>query len=132
MHETGFQNGFYLFVMKKNVLTYLLLIISTTMFSSNNYFQFTTLPDLPPNSGYTTQPGLAGPYTGIDDNVLIVAGGANFPMVYCFPTSCRNIRIADCRYFCGSHEQPEQQHEFSRNGLCNRYTLPFWVEQKEK
>jgi solute:Na+ symporter, SSS family len=65
--------------MKKNNLTFLLLIISTTLFSSNNYFQFTTLPDLPPNSSYTTQPGLAGPYTGIDDNVLIVAGGANFP-----------------------------------------------------
>jgi SSS family transporter len=39
----------------------------------------TSIPDLPPNTGYTTQPGLAGPYTGMDDGVLIVAGGANFP-----------------------------------------------------
>ncbi|MFW5754769.1 MAG: hypothetical protein ACOCV9_08190, partial [Marinilabiliaceae bacterium] len=65
--------------MKKNILTYILLIISSTLFSSNNYFQFSSLPGLPPNSGYTTQPGLAGPYTGMDDGVLIVAGGANFP-----------------------------------------------------
>ncbi|MFW6246130.1 MAG: hypothetical protein ACOC13_01640, partial [Tangfeifania sp.] len=65
--------------MKKNILTYFLLIISTTLFSSNNYFKFSSLPELPPNSVYTTQPGLAGPYTGMDDGVLIVAGGANFP-----------------------------------------------------
>jgi SSS family transporter len=54
-------------------------IFSTSGISQNDYFRFSTLPDLPPNSGYTVQPGLAGPYTGIDDNVLIVAGGANFP-----------------------------------------------------
>ncbi|TNF45135.1 MAG: sodium:solute symporter [Bacteroidetes bacterium] len=65
--------------MKINVITCVLLIISTNLFSAGKYFQYTTLPDLPPNSGYTNQPGLAGPYTGIDDNVLIVAGGANFP-----------------------------------------------------
>jgi SSS family transporter len=65
--------------MKKNLATCFLLIISTTLFSSNNYFHFTFLPNLPPNSGYSTQPGLAGPYTGMDDGVLIVAGGANFP-----------------------------------------------------
>jgi len=65
--------------MKKNIFTYLLLFISINLFSSGKYFQFTYLSDLPPNSGYSSQPGLAGPYTGIDDNVLIVAGGANFP-----------------------------------------------------
>ena len=65
--------------MKKYLLTYLLIFISTILLSSEKYFQFSTLPDLPLNSGYTTQPGLAGPYTGMDDGVLIVAGGANFP-----------------------------------------------------
>jgi solute:Na+ symporter, SSS family len=49
------------------------------MAQNNNYFQFSSLPNLPPNSGYLVQPGLAGSYTGIDDDVLIVAGGANFP-----------------------------------------------------
>jgi solute:Na+ symporter, SSS family len=65
--------------MKKNLVTCFLLIISITLFSSNNYFHFSYLPELPPNSGFNTQPGLAGPYTGMDDGVLIVAGGANFP-----------------------------------------------------
>jgi SSS family transporter len=65
--------------MKKYFFTFFLLIISTILFSSNHYFHFSHLPDLPPNSGFNAQPGLAGPYTGIDDGVLIVAGGANFP-----------------------------------------------------
>jgi len=47
--------------------------------SDSQYFNFVPLPDLPPNSGYDFQPGLAGPYTGVDNDVLIVAGGANFP-----------------------------------------------------
>jgi N-acetylneuraminic acid mutarotase len=49
------------------------------IFAGSPYFRFSSLPELPPNSGYSVQPGLAGVYTGIDDNVLIVAGGANFP-----------------------------------------------------
>jgi SSS family transporter len=47
--------------------------------ANNHYFSFSSLPDLPPNAGYSVQPGLAGPYTGIDDDMLIIAGGANFP-----------------------------------------------------
>lgn len=43
------------------------------------YFEYSNLPDLPPNIGQNVQPGLAGSYTGVDDDVLIVAGGANFP-----------------------------------------------------
>ena len=34
---------------------------------------------LPPAAGKTVQPGVAGPVAGISNNVLIVAGGANFP-----------------------------------------------------
>jgi solute:Na+ symporter, SSS family len=55
------------------------LVIGFITHAENHYFRFSTLPDLPPNSGHTTQPGLAGPYTGMDDGVLIIAGGANFP-----------------------------------------------------
>ena len=55
----------------------LLFFLTTGIHAQNNYFKFSQLPDLPPNSSYSTQPGLAGPYTGIDDGVLIVAGGAN-------------------------------------------------------
>ena len=47
--------------------------------AQNDYFRFSSLPDLPAHQAYTVQPGLAGPYTGIDNDVLIVAGGANFP-----------------------------------------------------
>ena len=66
--------------MKFSLIVTFLLGAFFQIFANNiNYFSFYTLPNLPPNSGYTTQPGLAGPYTGIDDNVLIVAGGANFP-----------------------------------------------------
>lgn len=54
-------------------------VICTVSAQNDNYFQFSTLPDLVPNSGYTSQTGLAGPYTGVDNDVLIVAGGANFP-----------------------------------------------------
>ncbi len=37
------------------------------------------LPQLIPAQGNEIQPGLAGPYVGIHNNALIVAGGANFP-----------------------------------------------------
>ena len=56
-----------------------LFFLTTGIHAENNYFKFSLLPDLPPNSSYSNQPGLAGPYTGMDDGVLIVAGGANFP-----------------------------------------------------
>jgi cyclically-permuted mutarotase family protein len=38
-----------------------------------------TLPPLPPASGETRQPGVASPFTGVQGDVLLVAGGANFP-----------------------------------------------------
>jgi len=47
--------------------------------AENNYLKVSFLPELLPNAGYAAQPGLAGPYAGTDDDVLIVAGGANFP-----------------------------------------------------
>lgn len=37
------------------------------------------LPPLPPSPGQTHQPGLAGAFAGVHNNVLILAGGANFP-----------------------------------------------------
>lgn len=35
--------------------------------------------ELPPMSGQNKAPGLAGPITGVSNNVLLIAGGANFP-----------------------------------------------------
>lgn len=40
---------------------------------------WTDLPPLPPAPGQQTQPGVAGPFVGVDCGRLIVAGGANFP-----------------------------------------------------
>ena len=40
---------------------------------------WTDLPPLPPGPGQDVQPGVAGPFVGVHDGRLIVAGGANFP-----------------------------------------------------
>ncbi|GBF18050.1 sodium/glucose cotransporter [Arenibacter sp. NBRC 103722] len=62
---------------------YLLSIICFFIYfkanSQDRYFEYSHFPNLPPNTGQKVQPGLAGAYTGIDDDFLIVAGGANFP-----------------------------------------------------
>lgn len=42
-------------------------------------FRWDELPALPPPPGETKQPGVAGPFVGVHGDVLIVAGGANFP-----------------------------------------------------
>ena len=41
--------------------------------------EWNELPELPPQSGATMQPGLAGAFAGISNNALIVAGGTTFP-----------------------------------------------------
>ncbi|HET8737433.1 MAG TPA: hypothetical protein VFM69_12620, partial [Pricia sp.] len=56
-----------------------LFISNTNGYGQEEYFEFQKLPDLPPNKGQKVQPGLAGTYAGVDDGVLILAGGANFP-----------------------------------------------------
>lgn len=37
------------------------------------------LPPLPPSAGQAKQPGEAGPFAGVHQGALLVAGGANFP-----------------------------------------------------
>lgn len=41
--------------------------------------QWSVAAELPPAAGQLVQPGVAGPVTGISHDVMIVAGGANFP-----------------------------------------------------
>jgi len=65
--------------MKRFLPLFAALLFHLAVYGENQYFRFSPLPALPPNTGYTIQPGLAGVYTGIDDDVLLVAGGANFP-----------------------------------------------------
>ena len=42
-------------------------------------FVWNPLPDLPPAPGQTQQKGLAGAFSGVHQDALILAGGANFP-----------------------------------------------------
>jgi cyclically-permuted mutarotase family protein len=42
-------------------------------------FAWDELPPLPPPAGQQRQPGVAGPFVGVHGDILIVAGGANFP-----------------------------------------------------
>lgn len=63
----------------KYFFSILLFFIISGIHGENHYLNFSSLPELPPNKGYSSQPGLAGPYAGVDDDILIVAGGANFP-----------------------------------------------------
>lgn len=48
-------------------------------YAQNDFFKYSKLPNLPPHKGQSIQPGIAGAYIGVDDDILIVAGGANFP-----------------------------------------------------
>lgn len=45
----------------------------------HNEIKWSELPSLPPAPGQTLQPGLAGAFAGVHNDVLILAGGANFP-----------------------------------------------------
>jgi len=46
---------------------------------AEEYLSWDRLPDLPPGPDQETQVGVAGPFVGIHNDVLLVAGGANFP-----------------------------------------------------
>ena len=46
---------------------------------SADALKWSELPELPPAPGKDTQPGVAGPFAGVHNDALIVAGGANFP-----------------------------------------------------
>ena len=43
------------------------------------HFQWSELATIPPATGKSVHPGVAGAFTGIHNNALIIAGGANFP-----------------------------------------------------
>jgi SSS family transporter len=51
----------------------------SVMGEGNKVLDWSELPELPPKQGEAIQPGLAGAFSGIHNDALIVAGGANFP-----------------------------------------------------
>jgi len=55
------------------------LMLSTGLSAESLSLKWSELPPLPPSPGQTLQAGLAGPYAGVHNDALLVAGGANFP-----------------------------------------------------
>lgn len=60
------------------------LLLGISVLSQKAYCQigWDTLAPLPPAYKKVVQPGVAGAFSGINDQVMIVAGGANFPNGY--------------------------------------------------
>ncbi|GAG76010.1 unnamed protein product [marine sediment metagenome] len=56
-----------------------LALFYTSAFGSESLLKWTELPPLPPAPGQEVQVGLAGAFAGVHNDVLILAGGANFP-----------------------------------------------------
>ena len=50
--------------------------------SSQSYFEWNAIAELPPSGDQSESLGVAGPFVGVSNDVLIVAGGANFPKPY--------------------------------------------------
>lgn len=57
----------------------LLVGLAAAMTAEAAELRWDTLPPLPPSAGQTVQPGVASPFVGVHGDVLLVAGGANFP-----------------------------------------------------
>jgi len=92
------------------LLTVVLCLVCLKVNSQDGYFEYSHLPDLPPNIGQNTVQGLAGPYTGVDDEVLIVAGGA-ISLINChgklvsrlIMTGFLYLRVKPTAYFNGNY-----------------------------
>jgi len=57
----------------------LCVFLIASMASGALELTWSALPPLPPAPGQDGQPGVAGPFAGVHNGALIVAGGANFP-----------------------------------------------------
>ena len=67
----------------KSIITAGLIALAVALASppanASELLRWEELPEIPPVPGQTIQIGLAGPFAGVHDDALIVAGGANFP-----------------------------------------------------
>ncbi|MCK4959324.1 MAG: sodium:solute symporter, partial [Planctomycetes bacterium] len=65
------------------LIIFSLLVIASLAASvqgkASEVLDWSELAELPPQQGQTIQLGLAGPFCGIHNDALIIAGGANFP-----------------------------------------------------
>lgn len=69
--------------MKKTILL-LLALAANSIFGSESptYLNWQPLAELPPVGNQSESLGVAGPFVGVHNDALIVAGGANFPKPY--------------------------------------------------
>ncbi|MCP4454125.1 MAG: sodium transporter, partial [Planctomycetes bacterium] len=65
--------------MKKSLVSMVIALCLAPMVIAAEALQWDELPPLPPAPGQASQLGLAGAFSGVDQDALIVAGGANFP-----------------------------------------------------
>jgi N-acetylneuraminic acid mutarotase len=56
-----------------------LAVVALPALAADLRITWSDLPPLPPAPGKKIQPGVAGPFVGVSNGALIVAGGANFP-----------------------------------------------------
>jgi len=67
-------------ISRRYIIVFLFLVIAIPLFGGEKpHLQWESLPSLPPLVGEDSQLGVAGPFSGIHNDALIVAGGANFP-----------------------------------------------------
>jgi solute:Na+ symporter, SSS family len=57
----------------------IVLLLSSAHGQIADLLTWRELPTIPPAPGQTQQPGLAGSFVGVHQDVLIIAGGSNFP-----------------------------------------------------
>ncbi len=57
----------------------ILLGLCANAVAADKALQWDSLPELPALEGQAENPGVAGPFVGVHNDALIVAGGANFP-----------------------------------------------------
>ena len=65
--------------MKHSLLFFLFLSLKPYLLNASEFLEWKQLTDLPPVGEQTNALGVAGPFVGVHNDVLIVAGGANFP-----------------------------------------------------
>lgn len=68
-------------MMKKTVLAIALAAAGSMAYAADYQFDWQELPQIPAAKGEWKQLGLAGAVAGVDNDVLLVGGGANFPEI---------------------------------------------------
>lgn len=84
-------------MIKLSFLLITIFLFSIAMSEQTNYFKWEELSELPAVSSQNKPYGVAGPFAGVHNDALIIAGGANFPEPYWETTKTwhRDIWVLD-------------------------------------